>query len=211
MVLDAFPEPWVGRLDAATCKGVMLGLNPGRADLAFQGHDGLFAQEIRQRGSYSEWAASWPYLRDPWVATKGPNRFPRSRLRFLRDWTGEAGLAAEAMVTVEMYPWHSTAITGAMRPERAVDAIRRWVLDPVRALGAPVFAFGSPWLRILPTLGFREVDRLGQRGRPYGSKVSSRAVHVYELDGLRIVAEKHLGAAGPPSSTETTLLRAALT
>jgi hypothetical protein len=113
--LDAFPEPYLGALDRRPV-GVFLALNPGRAHLGFQGRSGLFADEIRQHGTYSAWAATWPYLRDPWVATMGPNRYLTSRLAFLQTWTGQPTLIADAMVTFELYPWHSTAVTAPMRP-----------------------------------------------------------------------------------------------
>jgi hypothetical protein len=100
---DAFPEPYIGALDHRPV-GVFLGLNPGRAQLDFQGRSGLFANEIRRHGTYSAWAASWPYLRDPWVARMGPNRYLRSRLGFLRTWTEQPALTADAMVTYELYP-----------------------------------------------------------------------------------------------------------
>lgn len=206
--VDALPEPWIGRYDPSTCRAVMLGLNPGRANTAFQGRGGVFATEIATAGSFGEWASSWPYLRDPWVADVGPNRFHSARLAFLRRWIGEPQLHAEAMVAFEMYPWHSTSITAAMRPDPGL--VRTWVLEPVRALGQPVFAFGAPWLELLPRLGLVEVDRLGLGGRPYGSEVASRTVAVFDLDGVPIVAEKHSGGAGPPSAPETEMLRDAL-
>jgi hypothetical protein len=55
----AFPEPYQGALDRRPV-GVFLGLNPGQAQLDFQGRWGLFADEIRHLGSYSAWAATWP-------------------------------------------------------------------------------------------------------------------------------------------------------
>jgi hypothetical protein len=53
----AFPEPYIGALDHRPV-GVFLGLNPGQAQLDFQGRSGLFADEIRYRGTYSAWAAT---------------------------------------------------------------------------------------------------------------------------------------------------------
>jgi len=50
--LDALPEPYLGVLDHRPV-GVFLGLNPGEAHLGFQGRSGLFADEIRQHGTYS--------------------------------------------------------------------------------------------------------------------------------------------------------------
>lgn len=208
VMLRAFHEPWVGPFDAVTCRGVMLGLNPGIAHLGFQGRDGIFAKEIRQLGSYSAWAATWPYLRDPWEAKIGPNKFPRSRLRFLRQWLDDDRLSESAMVTVEMYPWHSKSVTAKLAVDPAVA--REWVLEPVRALDAPVFAFGAPWFELLTKVGLTRTLTLGVGGTRYGSTVPSRTVAVFENDGLRVIAEKHAGSAGPPRASEVELLRAAL-
>jgi hypothetical protein len=69
--LDALPEPYQGALDRRPV-GVFLGLNPGEANLDFQGRSGRFADEIRLHGTYSAWAATWPYLRDPWSPRWAP-------------------------------------------------------------------------------------------------------------------------------------------
>jgi hypothetical protein len=207
--LDAFPEPYVGALDRRPV-GVFLGLNPGEAHLDFQGRSGLFADEIRHHGSYSAWAATWPYLRDPWVAAMGTNRYLTSRLAFLRTWTGQPTLTAEAMVTFELYPWHSTAVTALIRPDPGV--VREFLWQPVRQLGAPVFAFGKPWFDLLEDrLGLQVVDRLGVGGRRYPTQVPSRAVLVLRgEDGPVVVAERHVGSAGPPRRSETSVLREAV-
>jgi hypothetical protein len=204
-----FPEPYVGALDRRPV-GVFLGLNPGEAHLDFQGRSGLFADEIRHHGTYSAWAATWPYLRDPWVARKGTNRYLTSRLAFLRTWTGQPSLTADAMVTFELYPWHSTAVTAAMRPDPGV--VREFVWQPIRELGAPVFAFGKPWAGLLEDgLGLQVVDRLGAIGRPYPTQVPSRAVLVLRSeDGPVIITEWHVGGAGPPNPSETRILREAI-
>jgi hypothetical protein len=68
--LDTLPEPYLGALDHRPV-GVFLALHPGEAVLGFQGRSGRFAHEIRHHGTYSAWAATWPYLRDPWVAEIG--------------------------------------------------------------------------------------------------------------------------------------------
>jgi hypothetical protein len=77
---DAFAEPYVGDLRGIP-RMVILGLNPGRACLDFQGRSGIFAREIRERGSYSAWAASLPYLGKEWSRVNGRNRYGCSRLR----------------------------------------------------------------------------------------------------------------------------------
>jgi hypothetical protein len=203
------PEPFLGDLTGSVA-GVFLALNPGRSVPTFQGRQGVFASEILEHGSYSAWAATWPYLRGPWSTTVGPNRHHESRLTFLRRWTHSPDLPAAEMVGFELYPWHSTAVTGAMRPPS--EFIERWVWQPLREIGALVFAFGAPWFPLLESgLGLQVVDRLGVGGRPYGSAVPSRAVLVLkDHSGMTVIAERHSGSAGPPSSTETDLLQDAL-
>jgi hypothetical protein len=111
------------------------------------------------------------------------------------------------MVSFELYPWHSTAVTGLMRPDPTT--IEKFVWCPAVELAAPVFAFGAPWFSILEKgLGLRVVDRLGPGGREYGSAVASRSVSVLKGDhGITVIAEKHSGGAGPPSTAETVRLR----
>jgi hypothetical protein len=207
--LDALPEPYLGALDHRPV-GVFLALNPGQAHLSFQGRSGLFADEIRHHGTYSAWAATWPYLRDPWVATMGPNPHHTSRLDFLRTWTGQPTLTADAMVAFELYPWHSTAVTAPMRPDPGI--VREFVWQPIRELSVPVFAFGKPWFGLLEDgLGLQVVDRLGVGGRRYPTEVPSRAVLVLcGEDGPMVIAERHLGSAGPPRRSETRVLREAI-
>ena len=208
---DALPELFLGPLTKP--RGVFLGLNPGEAYPCIHGRDGIFADEIRKEyGSYSAWAASWPYFRDPWVAKKGLNRHHRSRLRFLRDWTGEKELPCSAMVSFELYPWHSKRITAPLGGEDAQEFIDKYIWKPVTELRAPVFAFGAPWFPILENqvLGLRTVKRLGAGGTPYGSRVKSRSVIVLRgSGGLLVIAAKHSGGAGPPSREDTICLREA--
>jgi len=206
--LEALPEPFLGNLSQP--KAVFLALNPGKADLAFQGRGGIFAEEIQSAGSYSSWAASWPYFRDPWVRAKGRNRHHSSRLGFARNWTDDPELPATAMVSFELFPWHSAMIKGRMQPDQGI--IEEFVWRPVAELRAPVFVFGAPWLPILENLlGLRVRDRLGAGGRDYGSTVPSRRVVVLAAPGSMVLAETHSGSAGPPSRRETRLLKAALT
>jgi hypothetical protein len=206
--LDALPEPFLGSLIQA--KAVFLALNPGQADLMFQGRDGIFAGEIRRAGSYSAWAASWPYLQDPWVAKKGRNRHHSTRLQFMRNWVGDSQLTSSEMVSFELYPWHSAVLNAPIRPDLSI--VEEFVWGPVAELRAPVFAFGAPWLSILETrLGLEVVDRLGPDGRRYPSTVASRRVTVLKSKGgVTIIAEKHAGSAGPPSREETLLLKVEL-
>jgi hypothetical protein len=139
----------------------------------------------------------------------GPNRYLRSRLGFLRTWT-EQPLTPDEMVTFELYPWHSTAVTASIRPDPGI--VREFVWQPIRELGAPVFAFGAPWFGLLEDgLGLQVVDRLGVGGRPYPTEVPSRAVLVLRDEGgLIIVAERHRGGAGPPRRSEARVLHEAI-
>jgi len=207
--IDALPEPFLGDL-AASPRAVILALNPGRA-FPFQRRTGAFAQDVRACGSYTEWAAGWPYFDGSWERETGrPNPHHRTRLQFLRRWYDDETLPAAAMVAFELYPWHSTGITATMRPDPLI--IQKYVWAPIAELGAPVFAFGAPWFGLLDDgLGLRVVARFGAGGRDYGSAVSSRAVTVFETpSGVRVVAEKHSGSARPPSADETRRLREAL-
>lgn len=136
--VEALPELWHGPLDPARCRVVFLSLNPGRVQPEFQCRDGIYASEIRNEfGSYTAWAASWPYLREPWTAS--PHHSPHAhlprRLKFARHWSGDPSLPASAMVHFEMYPWHSTKLNAPLKPHRQI--VERFVLNPIGELRAP--------------------------------------------------------------------------
>jgi hypothetical protein len=206
----AFPEPYLGDLKAKDIHAVFLALNPGRAHLDFQGRRGVFAREILREGSYHRWAAKWPYLGDPWVRRKGPNRHHRSRLRFMRRWFNDPQMTAQHMATFELFPWHSTRVTALMRPDACI--VKDYIWEPIACLGNPViFAFGAPWFRLLEPLGVRILQRLGAGGARYPTTAAGRSVSVGRTpEGLTVIAEKHSGSVGPPSATETDILRTAL-
>ena len=208
---DAMPEPFLGSLLPDVASAVFLALNPGRVHPGFQSREGVFADEIRGYGdSYTAWASSWPYLRDPWVAANGGNRHHTTRLAFLRTWTGVVDLGASAMVSFELFPWHSARVTSALAPHPGV--IDEYVWEPIADLRSPVvFAFGAPWFALLPGLDVEVLEILGAGGQPYGSKVASRSVLVGRSgSGTLIIAEKHSGSAGPPSATEALILQDAI-
>jgi hypothetical protein len=191
---------------------VFLALNPGRA-FEFQQRQGSFARRIEALGSYSAGAASWPYLNGDWDAeVRRPNGHHVARLNFMRRWHDDMPdpLGPEHMSAFELYPWHSTRVTGRIRPDPTL--IREFVWDPIAEIGAPVFAFGAPWFAMLQDgLGLEVIERLGAGGRDYGSAVPSRAITVFESPvGLPVVAEKHGGSAGPPNVDETRRLRDAI-
>jgi hypothetical protein len=208
---DVFPEPYMGRIDGKP-RMVFLALNPGQAFPSFQSRSGVFAAEIHQLGSYQAWAATWPYLRDPWNSQIGMNRFHRSRLTFMRRWYEDKTLSEDHMLTFELFPWHSKRLTASIRPDPAI--ITEFIWEPIADSGAPyVFAFGADWFSILPRLeGFEVIDSLGFGGRPFPTKVKPGARKAIMIgrtpSGTTVIAEKHSGGATPPSETETALLRA---
>jgi len=206
---EGFPEPYLGDLagHTATPAIVVLGLNPGQYQPHFQARSGLFANQIREAGAYSRWAATGPYASTSWTSVMGPNRFHSARLRFARDWLDRPALNLPELVIFECYPWHSTAVTAPMKP--AIDVIESFVWQPIAEVPVrEVFAFGRPWAHVADALGLPIIDKLGAGGRPYGSAVPSRAVRVHELaSGQRLVVEWHSGGAGPPNTAETRLLR----
>ena len=209
---DGFIEPYIGDLANAanSPRVVILGLNPGQYQPHFQSRTGIFAEEIRRHGSYSAWAATGPYLRDPWNATMGPNRYWTARLALTRRWLGDPTASHRDLLIFEAYPWHSTKITASMRPP--TEVIDEVVWQPIAELDVPVvFAFGRPWDHLAAILGLPQIDALGVGGRDYGSRSAGRAVRAYQLpSGQVLIIEWHPGNAGPPSETETTLLKHAL-
>lgn len=220
VTLDGMPEPWIGDLtNPDRARLVILGLNPGDYRQDFQARTGLYAEEVREFGSYTKWAATNPYLLEPWKKKFGINRYHAARQKFARRWLDDPNLPESAVVLLELYPWHSTGVTGPMRP--APEITRRFIWEPIDDLTnvCDVFAFGKPWSRLIE--GLREsqideqelslVDVLGQGGRDYGSSVASRNLRVYRRpSGKRIIVEWHSGSAGPPSADETALLKDAL-
>jgi hypothetical protein len=204
---EAFAEPWIGPL-LGTPRLVVLGLNPGRADLAFQGRAGTFAREIAERSGFTEWAASAPYSRPPWTAVKGRNRYHDQRAMFACRFYEEPDLTAGDVLAMELYPWHSTRVTGAMHAPR--DVLDRFVWQPLAELGVTeVFAFGKPWLRVARSLGLTLECHLGPGGQPWSSTVASRTVLVYRLPShQRLIISWQAGYAGPPGEADTERLRA---
>lgn len=203
---DAFAEPYVGDL-RGTPRMVILGLNPGRACLDFQGRNGIFAREIRERGSYSAWAAPFPYLGEEWSLVNGRNRYAWSRLRFARDWLEDQELAADQLLTLELYPWHSARVTAPIRPP--AEIIETFVWQPLADIQVELaFAFGKPWLGVCDALGLLEVGRWGRGGVDLGSPVASRAAVAFALpSGQWVVVSWQSGYAGPPSSADALRLR----
>ncbi len=206
---EGFVEPYIGDLRGTHGEPrlVILGLNPGQYFPAMQSRTGVFAEEIRQLGSYSAWAASQPYHREPWWSFRGgSNVYFTSRLAFTAAWLGDPAATFHDLLIFELYPWHSTAVTAPMQPPGVI--IDEFVWRPVSEIATGhVFAFGKHWANLAERLDLPTVARLGADGEPYGSTVPSRAVRVHRLPSNQLlVIEWHSGSAGPPRRDETELL-----
>jgi hypothetical protein len=160
---DGFVEPYLGDFlgHESEPRLVIMGLNPGYFDPPHQARDGMFADEIRDEyGSYSAWARSCPYDRDPWTAAHGPNNYFRSRLNFTRTWLDDAAATMNDMLVVELYPWHSARVTSAMHPP--ADVLTAFVWEPLAELAVRhYFAFGRPWVAAATELGLDLTAALG--------------------------------------------------
>jgi hypothetical protein len=203
---EAFAEPYGGDL-RGTPRFVILGLNPGQAQLDFQARDGIFANAIRETGSYSAWAASHPYLSETWTRVHGRNRYGTARLRFARGWLDDPGLTPNELLTLELYPWHSTRVTAPIVPPMSI--VEEFVWQPLAEIPVEfVFAFGKPWLAACQALGLPELGRWGNGGQDFGSPVASRSVVVFQLpSGQKVLVLWQSGYAGPPALDDAQRLR----
>ncbi len=124
----SLPEPFLGRLDrrpaavflVATAGKAYVGSH-GRPD--FQSLTGVFANEVRELGRYSAWAATWTYFRKPWTSLVSANGIHHRRLQFLRHWHGDDRLDPEDMVTlcVVSVAHERSDYPAPFRPRPAVD------------------------------------------------------------------------------------------
>jgi len=207
---DGFVEPYQG--DLLGCEGqlrvVILGLNPGQYFPDLQSRQGLFAAEIKQAGSYSAWVRDHPYDNKTWLARHRPNRYYLARLGFTRRWLCDPAATYNAMLIFEMYPWHSTGLTGHIHPPP--DVIDQFVWQPIRETGIEhVFAFGAPWARLARLLDLQVLEC--SDAVVATTAATWPAVPLFALPGGQaLVAESHLGSAGPPRKDEVERLRAAL-
>lgn len=143
--LSAFPEPYIGPIAGRSTPAlVMLGLNPGAAAIEFQGQVGLFTREIAA-SKYSQWAATSPYTSQAWESVKGKNRYHRNRLKFARRLHKNEDIQANALLYLELYPFHSKRVSATIDPDP--DLLHRFVFGPLGEIDvAHIFAFGKPWI-----------------------------------------------------------------
>jgi hypothetical protein len=200
----AFPEPYIGPLDPAHGQPrlVALGLNPGEADLEYQGRNGVFQRELERAGSYSAWSVTEPYLRDPWRSAHRHNRYHANLRTFAQRWTDDPSVRSRDVLVFELYPWHSNAVTATMHPDPAL--IDRYVWQPLAEVDLPVvFAFGRDWTATARGLGLTE--------QPVDAtfNASDRQLRVFDLpSGQRLAVVWQSGYAGPPGANDIPALRA---
>jgi hypothetical protein len=203
---DASPEPYIGPLHSryGEPRFVVLGLNPGPPDLSFQGVGGRLAAEVETWGRFSAWAVTEPYLRDPWHAAHGRNRYHENLRLFARRWLDDPRLASRDVLAMELYHWHSDAVTAPMLPD--VDLIEEFIWSPIAELAiGEVMAVGAAWRRIADKLALKEIAL----GEPTFSD-RTRQARSFELpSGQRLLVTWHQASNAPPNALDVASLRAA--
>lgn len=206
VMIDATPEPYIGPLATrhGTPRLIALGLNPGPADLRFQGRGGAFASEYERLGGFSNWAVTEPYLRDPWRAVHGPNRYHENLRAFARTWVEDPALRSRDVLVLELYPWHSDQATATMAPP--TDLIDEFVWQPIAEIDVPeVIAIGSDWQRVAERIG------LPERTIDVAFTDRTRRARVSELpSGQRLAVVWHRGSNSPPNARDSRALKRAL-
>nr|WP_141679998.1 hypothetical protein [Tessaracoccus lapidicaptus] len=203
--MTMMPEPYIGPLGGNNTPAlVMLGLNPGAPAPAFQSMEGIYTERVRET-SYGDWASSGPYTDDAWETAHGRNRYHQNRLSFARRLHGDDSIQNHDLLYIELYPFHSKAVTAAIAPPS--DLLSRFVLDPISELETPfVFAFGKPWLKAATRLGLGDGHQL-----LVSWATASRSARIFPLTrNQRLVVVTQLGYAGPPGASDTDALIGAL-
>lgn len=203
---DAFPEPYIGPLSPEHGEPILvaLGLNPGEADLEFQGREGIFQGEILRYGSYSAWANTAPYLRAPWKPAHRHNRYHANLRTFAQRWTGITAARSEDVLVLELFPWHSDKVTASMRPDPQL--IKTFVWEPLAEINIEaVFGLGKDWLTAARGLLLKEIGITASFSTP------TRQLRSFELPSGQILAVVwQPGYSGPPGSADVEVLQTAL-
>jgi hypothetical protein len=191
MTRDGFAEPHQGDLlgKAHQPRLVVLGLNPGGFVPAMQARDGAFAREIAHEygGNYSGWAAWAPYMRDGWTTRYGRNKYVAGRMTFTGRWLGITHSVPNDLMGFELYPWHSTGLTGRMRPP--TDVIDEFVWQPISEIDSEfAFGFGREWDAAASSLG---------------CAVFATSARVARTTGLKFEAARYVCTPSPAGSTSS--------
>lgn len=145
-----------------------------------------------------------PYLRDPWRAVHGRNRYHENLRAFARTWVKDPALHSRDVLVLELYPWHSDRATATMAPP--TDLIDEFVWQPIAEIDLPeVIAIGSDWQRV--------AERIGLPERTIDVAFTDRTwrARVFELpSGQRLAVIWHQGSNSPPNAHDTRALNPAL-
>lgn len=209
---EAMAEPYIGNWDAPRL--VTLALNPGQAELSFQGRDGYFADQVRQLGSYQRWAESDPYASALWETKNRINPIRKGRRPnphraklglFAQRWLGRRPTGRDLLM-LELYPWHSTKVTARIKPPSGT--LKEFLWDPLAEVDVDtIWAFGRDCARAASDLGLTTISQWG--GEYFTT--SARAAVAFRLpSGQRLVVVWQLGYAGPPGQDDVRRLRALL-
>jgi hypothetical protein len=161
----------------------------------------VFARDYERLGGFSGWAVSEPYLRDPWRAAHGRNRYHENLRAFARNWLDDPAVRSRDVLVFELYPWHSDAATAAMAPEP--DLIDEFVWAPIAELDLnEVIAVGSDWQRVAERLGLRELPL------DVAFTDRTRRARAFELpSGQRLAVTWHQASNSPPNAYDARALR----
>lgn len=210
--LDHYPDPYVGDLrgERGEPRLVFLGLNPGIGYDQLQGDEGTWTRRIRRLGYSRCFERSPAEDSVTWKQMHGgkESAYWRNVIRFAGRWVDDPEVGVHDLLNLELYPWHSRKIVGAMRPPP--DLVDDLVWKPVQeAPVGEIFAFGRAWLDVCRNLGLEEVCTYGPDTEPVpGSPMQHWRVSMFRLDsGQLVVASSQMGSGSPPGPERVRLLQ----
>jgi hypothetical protein len=187
---------------------VILGINPGIGYQELQSRDGTWAERIR-RTSYSRCLNRVAFDDPAWLLLHGRNSpYWANLMRFTRRWTNDPSVAAPQVLNLELYPWHSDSVKGAMTPP--AEILDTYVWRPLAEIEVShVFAFAAGWQHVCASLGWPLLERYGPGYTPVpGSTVAGWNVAIFGMpSGQKAVVSWQGGYAGPPGLERTVALR----
>jgi hypothetical protein len=212
--LSCYPDPFYGDLrgekyEPAT---VVLGLNPGIGYASLQSRQGYWTNKIRSE-SFSRCFDRIPLDSREWLTVHGKeSQYWRCISNFAERINGHM-VPRECILNMELYPWHSTRLTGQITVNPLV--IERFLLAPLSELDARyVFAFGKPWWFTARNIGFKVMHLYGDSGMAMPGATCSGwhvAICRHELMHSNLVISWQNGNANPPGlpriDTFKTILR----
>ena len=125
----------------------------------------------------------------------------RNRLKFARRLHKNEDIQANALLYLELYPFHSKRVSATIDPDP--DLLHRFVFGPLGEIDvAHIFGFGKPWIRVAERIGLGPGVRLQARWN-----TPSRVARSYRLPtGQDLIVLSQNGYAGPPGEADTATL-----